>query len=262
MMIKILLAVVILIMIYMVFVRNENMTMEINAEKFVQPNVNASNYIPGGVVISASQDPRFNFMTNRVPNDGINADIYALGQENQLWTQWRDPYVEQLVHKKPLDNVNSDIYSLGQRSNDWMTWRNEFGSEPESFMSKAKRWVKQTAVEKLSFLQTGWDKKPERPSKITPYGPIGMGTNQRSYIIANTAPAEMGPGNWTSEHMDNSNIFRGPPGYDITLTTNLSENLSNKSGWLTQKSNELLTEKTPEQIAADESKYVGILYNP
>lgn len=278
---KLLLAVIVLVLIYVIFFKSsEKMTMEIKAEKLV-PGVNVTGYVPAGVTISTSKDPRFNFMTVS-PEKGIaNSNVYAMGQVNDLWQTWRQPYSEEadaaleLESQQQLEKLKADkfnqlgkadgnVYALGQMNGNWDTWRRTYQEEP--FTSKAKRmknWVTNVGNELMTTLQKGWSVQPKPPSRITPYGPIAMGTNQRSFIIGNTTALDEGPADWTSEErMENKSIFRGPPGYDITLTTpTLQENLNNQSGWLTLKTHEYI-EKSPAEIAEDESKYVGILYNP
>ena len=252
--------------------------MEIKAERLT-PGVNVSNYVPAGVTISASRDPRFNFMTASPEKGTANSSVYAMGQMNNDWQTWRQPYSEDAdtvdqetrqLEKLKADRFNQlgkadgNIYALGQMNTVWDTWRHTYQEEP--FTSKAKRmknWLSNVGNEFMTTLQKGWSEQPKPPSRITPYGPIAMGTNQRSFIIGNTATLDQGPSDWASEErLENKNIFRGPPGYDITLTTDsLQENLNNQGGWLSLKTNEYI-EKSPAEIAEEESKFAGILYSP
>jgi hypothetical protein len=227
MFIKIIFAIIVVLILTSMFKQSfeKMLTMKINAEKF-EADVNATNFIPPQVDVSASSDPRFNFMqAERYPS----------------------------YPTTPVDYPTANIYALGQTKKPWQAWR-------EKLQSWASTPAKLITMGGESMIQKGWSKQPER-SAPSQYGPTNVGTASRSFIIRDSSVINQVP---SEKFVNNDNVFKGPPGYDITMTRTLGmENLSNNSSWSTEKSQEKMGSGDKDVLneITNEGKYAGILHS-
>jgi hypothetical protein len=217
------------------------------AEKVTTMTINTAERLNNGTIASImygdSPDPRFNLMTTEPHADSLlTSNVYALGQENEYWREWQDQYVEDTT---PIDTANdverfqgnppnlvtSNIFALGQDNAEWQVWR------PEDIKSL---------------------ESAERMGAGSSYGARGMGAN-RGLVVQRSAPSS-DPASWVGKKSlrryaemleNNDNIFRGPPGYDVTITRDTSEsNLTNKAAWRATPSTEKMASRDAQLVAS------------
>lgn len=220
--VAILVALVLVVVLYYAFRSEKMMTMTINAE-----NMRDKSYSLSNVMYGNSPDPRFNLMTAKKP-EHLTSNIYALGQHDAPWRVWRPD--------GKTENLTANIYALGQHDAQWRVWRPDTVRGIE--IAEAEEGAPREAFSFMKMLKGATEKYMPQNQ----YGALGKGSDRASTVtLSNRAGTEtdvrgrirdMRTAARMREKLDNNDVFRGPPGYDITIVRDKSEeNLSNSITW-------------------------------